>query len=118
VPAHRAIERDEQAGPGRRNQPPRVQAVSARGVIGTGRAADRQAALDFGANEFLDLDHDDLNDIRGGTGGVDLVFDVIGGDIQRRSASIIGTIATLDNAIPALNPTQRSKGRTVIRVRP
>src|SRR4051812_19683528 len=44
-------------------------------VIGTGRAADRQAALDFGANEFLDLDHDDLDDI----GGVDLVFDVIGG---------------------------------------
>src|SRR5258705_2211186 len=35
-------------------------------VIGTGRAADRQAALDFGANEFLDLDHDDLDDIGGG----------------------------------------------------
>src|SRR4051812_32942473 len=44
-------------------------------VIGTGRAADRQAALDFGANEFLDLDHDDLDAV----GGVDLVFDVIGG---------------------------------------
>ena len=48
-------------------------------VIGTGRAADRQAALDFGANEFLDLDDEDLDDI----GGVDLVFDVIGGDIQK-----------------------------------
>src|SRR5512147_2881649 len=44
-------------------------------VIGTGRAADRQTVLDFGANEFLDLDHEDLDDI----GGVDLVFDVIGG---------------------------------------
>jgi len=137
-------------------------------VIGTGRAADRQAALDFGANEFLDLDHDDLNDIGGDIGGVDLVFDVIGGDIQQRSASIIrpggtlvsvvgpaqarpadglaidfvvesvpsqlveiidrvrdgrlrthiGTVATLDNAIPALNPTERRKGKTVIRVRP
>ena len=133
-------------------------------VIGTGRAADRQAALDFGANEFLDLDHEDLDDI----GGVDLVFDVIGGDIQRRSASIIrpggtlvsvvgpaearpvdglaidfvvesvpsqlveivdrvrdgrlrthiGTVATLDDAVPALNPTERRKGKTVIRVRP
>ena len=63
-------------------------------VIGTGRAADRQAALDFGANEFLDLDHEDLDDV----GGVDLVFDVIGGDIQRRSASIIrpgGTLVTV-----------------------
>src|SRR5256885_5138223 len=44
-------------------------------VIGTGRAADRQAALDFGANEVLDLDHEDLDAVGGG----DLVFDVIGG---------------------------------------
>src|ERR1700739_4306174 len=43
-------------------------------VIGTGRAADRQAALDFGAQEFVDLDNDALEDV----GGVDLVFDVIG----------------------------------------
>jgi NADPH:quinone reductase-like Zn-dependent oxidoreductase len=60
-------------------------------VIGTGRAEDRQAALDFGANEFLDLDTDDLEDI----GGVDLVFDVIGGDIQRRSARVIRPGGTL-----------------------
>jgi NADPH:quinone reductase-like Zn-dependent oxidoreductase len=54
-------------------------------VIGTGRAADRQKALDFGAREFVDLDNDALEDL----GGVDLVFDVIGGDIQRRSAGLI-----------------------------
>jgi NADPH:quinone reductase-like Zn-dependent oxidoreductase len=54
-------------------------------VIGTGRAADRRKALAFGAHEFLDLDSDSLQDI----GGVDLVFDVIGGDIQKRSASLI-----------------------------
>jgi NADPH:quinone reductase-like Zn-dependent oxidoreductase len=133
-------------------------------VIGTGRAADRQAALGFGANEFLNLDDEDLEDI----GGVDLVFDVIGGDIQRRSAGIIrpggtlvsvvgpaearpadglavdfvvesvpsqlteiagrardgrlrthiGTVATLDDAVPALNPAERRKGKTVIRVHP
>src|SRR5215213_6196249 len=51
-------------------------------VIGTGRAADRQKTLDFGAQEFFDLDNDALEDV----GGVDLVFDVIGGDIQKRSA--------------------------------
>jgi len=54
-------------------------------VIGTGRAADRQKALDFGAMEFVDLENDALEDV----GGVDLVFDVIGGDIQRRSAGLI-----------------------------
>ena len=32
-------------------------------VIGTGRAADRQTALDFGAQEFLDLDNDSLADV-------------------------------------------------------
>ena len=60
-------------------------------VIGTGRAADRQKALDFGANEFVDLEKDALKDI----GGVDLVFDVIGGDIQKRSAALVRASGTL-----------------------
>lgn len=60
-------------------------------VIGTGRAADRQKALDFGANEFVNLDSDALEDV----GEVDLVFDVIGGDIGRRSARLIRAGGTL-----------------------
>ena len=56
-------------------------------VIGTGRAAHRQAALDFGADEFIDLDNDPLEKI----GQVDLVFDVLGGDIAKRSLSVIRT---------------------------
>jgi NADPH:quinone reductase-like Zn-dependent oxidoreductase len=63
-------------------------------VIGTGRAADREKALDFGAHEFLDLENDALEDL----GGVDLVFDVIGGEIQKRSAAMIrpgGTLVTV-----------------------
>jgi NADPH:quinone reductase-like Zn-dependent oxidoreductase len=62
-------------------------------VIGTGRAADRQKVLDFGAHQFVDLDNDALEDV----GGVDLVFDVIGGDIQKRSALIRagGTLVTI-----------------------
>jgi NADPH:quinone reductase-like Zn-dependent oxidoreductase len=133
-------------------------------VIGTGRAADRQKVLDFGAQEFVDLENDALEDV----GGVDLVFDVIGGDIQKRSAGLIrpgGTLvsvvgpaearptdglaidfvveadraqlgeiiervrdgrlrtnidnsASLDDAVAALNPTERRKGKTIITVRP
>jgi NADPH:quinone reductase-like Zn-dependent oxidoreductase len=60
-------------------------------VIGTGRAADRQRALDFGANEFIDLDSQALEDV----GEVDLVFDLIGGDIQKRSARLVRTGGTL-----------------------
>jgi NADPH:quinone reductase-like Zn-dependent oxidoreductase len=132
-------------------------------VIGTGRAADREAALGFGAHEFLDLENDDVAD----AGAVDLVFDVIGGDIQRRSVELIrpggvlvsvvgppearpaeglaidfvvesdreqlgelvqrvrdgrlrmhiGTVAPLDEALAALNPTSRRSGKTIIRVR-
>ncbi|HEX4700228.1 MAG TPA: NADP-dependent oxidoreductase [Actinomycetes bacterium] len=63
-------------------------------VIGTGRAADREKAIDFGAHEFVDLDNDALEDV----GGVDLVFDVIGGDVQIRSADLVragGTLVTV-----------------------
>src|SRR5213595_3521388 len=63
-------------------------------VIGTGRAADRPTALDFGAMEFVDLDNDALEDV----GGVDLVFDVIGGDIGKRSTGLIrpgGTVVSV-----------------------
>jgi NADPH:quinone reductase-like Zn-dependent oxidoreductase len=132
-------------------------------VIGTGRAADRQPALDFGANEFVDLDNQRLEDV----GEVDLVFDLIGGDIGKRSARLvrvggtlvsivgpsevrpvgglavdfvvesdraqlgeivqrvrdgrlrthIGTVASLDDAVAAFNPSARRPGKTIIRVR-
>jgi NADPH:quinone reductase-like Zn-dependent oxidoreductase len=71
-------------------------------VIGTGRAADRQKALDFGAMEFVDLENDALEDL----GEVDLIFDVIGGDIQKRSAGVIragGTLVTIAGP-PAARP--------------
>jgi NADPH:quinone reductase-like Zn-dependent oxidoreductase len=133
-------------------------------VIGTGRTVDRQKALDFGAHEFVDLGSDTLEDI----GEVDVVFDVIGGEIQERSARLIrpggtlitvtgmagerpregrsvdfvvesipaqltevvqrvrdgrlrtniGDVADLDDAVAALNPAERRKGKTVIEIRP
>src|SRR5438477_9566501 len=64
-------------------------------VIGAGRAAGRQTALDFGVQEFVDLDNDALEDV----GGVDLVFDVIGGDIQKRSAGLIRAGGTLVSVV-------------------
>src|SRR3954452_15698080 len=63
-------------------------------VIGTGRTGGRQTALDFGAQEFVDLDNDTLEDV----GEVDLVFDVLGGEIAKRSAGLIragGTLVTV-----------------------
>jgi NADPH:quinone reductase-like Zn-dependent oxidoreductase len=118
----------------------------------------------FGAQEFVDLENDAMEDV----GGVDLVFDVIGGDIGKRSADLIraggilcpssgpsearpadglavdfvvesdrgqlseivqrvrdgrlrtnlGNVSTLYDAVAALNPTERRRGKTIIRVRP
>ena len=56
-------------------------------VIGSGRTAQREAVLDLGADAFLDLQGDRLEDI----GEVDVVFDVIGGEILDRSARLLGS---------------------------
>lgn len=72
-------------------------------IIGTGRAADRQAALDFGAKEFVDLENESLEDV----GLVDLVFDVFGGDIATRSARLVragGTLVTIAGPAEARPP--------------
>jgi len=72
-------------------------------VIGTGRAADQEKALDLGAKEFVDLDIDNLQDV----GEVDLVFDVIGGDIQKSSATLIkagGTLVSVVGPVEAHPP--------------
>ena len=64
-------------------------------VIATGRAADRAKALDLGASEFVDLDNDTLEDV----GEVDLVFDVIGGEVGRRSARLVRAGGTLVSVV-------------------
>ncbi|WP_406011119.1 NADP-dependent oxidoreductase [Streptomyces sp. NBC_00637] len=79
-------------------------------VVGTGRSADRDTVLDLGAHEFLDLDPE--ADRWEHTGQVDVVFDVIGGDILDRSAALVrpgGTLVTI-----AHQPTVRpDDGRAV-----
>ncbi|MDO3627468.1 NADP-dependent oxidoreductase [Mucilaginibacter sp. BT774] len=54
-------------------------------VVGTGRSNHREEALGFGANEFIDLEREALENIS----QVDLVFDVIGGDVAKRSLALI-----------------------------
>ncbi|MGC4820621.1 NADP-dependent oxidoreductase [Micromonospora sp. DT63] len=77
-------------------------------VIGTGRAVDRDLALSLGARAFVDLDADDLRDV----GEVDVVLDVIGGEILRRSTELVrpgGTLVTI-----ATPPTVQPKdGRAI-----
>ncbi|WP_372351172.1 NADP-dependent oxidoreductase [Streptomyces sp. KL116D] len=63
-------------------------------VIGTGRADDRDRALALGAHAFVDLQGEKLEDV----GDVDVVFDVIGGEILERSTALVrpgGTLVTI-----------------------
>lgn len=63
-------------------------------VIATGRAADRDTALGLGADTFIDLQAEKLED----TGQVDVAFDVIGGEILERSTALVrpgGTLVTI-----------------------
>jgi NADPH:quinone reductase-like Zn-dependent oxidoreductase len=72
-------------------------------VIGTGRATDRDLALDLGVDTFVDLLGDRLEDV----GEVDLVLDVIGGEIQQRSAALVradGTLVTIVGPKPEVRP--------------
>jgi NADPH:quinone reductase-like Zn-dependent oxidoreductase len=77
-------------------------------VIGTGRTDDRDVVLGLGAQAFVDLDTEPLESV----GDVDVVFDVIGGDILERSTALVrrgGTLVTI--AVP---PTAQPKeGRAV-----
>ncbi|MFF2942715.1 NADP-dependent oxidoreductase [Streptomyces niveus] len=77
-------------------------------VIGTGRAADRETVLELGADVFVDLQAEHLEDI----GDVDLVFDVIGGDILDRSAALVragGALVTIAGPVTV----QPADGRAV-----
>jgi len=77
-------------------------------VIGTGRAADREAALGLGADVFMDLQADRLEE----AGEVDVVFDVIGGEVLERSVPLVRTGGTLVTII-GLPKVQPANGRAI-----
>ncbi|MBH1933843.1 NADP-dependent oxidoreductase [Streptomyces sp. AV19] len=77
-------------------------------VVGTGRERDRAAVLEAGAERFVTLDGRFEEEV----GQVDVVMDVIGGDILDRSAAVVragGTLVTI-SAPPKVRPVD---GRAV-----
>ena len=77
-------------------------------IIGTGRAKDRDAVIELGAHEFVDLQSDQLEQVV----PVDVVFDVLGGDVFERSLGVLrpgGRIVT----IAAPPPRQPEDGQAV-----
>ena len=67
-------------------------------VIGTGRARQRPLVTELGADRFIALDADRLEDA---AGQADLVLDTIGGDVLARSPALLrpgGTLVTIKAA--------------------
>jgi NADPH:quinone reductase-like Zn-dependent oxidoreductase len=80
-------------------------------VVGTGRGRARALATELGADRFIALDADRLEDA---AGQADLVVDTIGGDVLARSAVLLrpgGTLVTIKAA--AELPAGRDDIRTV-----
>jgi NADPH:quinone reductase-like Zn-dependent oxidoreductase len=66
-------------------------------VIGTGRANARDLVLQLGAERYLDLAHDTLSEVK----EVDVVFDLVGGDVLGESWPMLrsgGSIVSIVNA--------------------
>ena len=81
-------------------------------VIGTGRSRARPLATELGADRFIALDTDHLEDA---AGQANLVFDTIGGEVLARSPVLLrpgGTLVTIKAAAPP--PASRDDIKTVV----
>jgi NADPH:quinone reductase-like Zn-dependent oxidoreductase len=81
-------------------------------VIGTGRSHSRSLVEELGADRFIALDADRLEDA---TGQADLVFDTIGGEVLTRSPGLLkpgGTLVTIK--ADAQPPATRDDIRTIV----
>ncbi len=83
-------------------------------VVGTGRANARQRVLDLGADAFVDVEQDGWETT---VGQVDLVYDIIGGDVLARSPAIVKPGGALVSVMAPPPPTDRSDIRMVAFVR-
>jgi len=81
-------------------------------VIGTGRSHSRALATELGADRYIALDADHLEDV---AGQADLVFDTIGGDVLAASAALLRPGGTLISVKAAASlPTTRDGIKTLI----
>jgi NADPH:quinone reductase-like Zn-dependent oxidoreductase len=76
-------------------------------VIGTGRAHSRQLVKELGADRFIALDEDRLEDAAGSGFKADVVFDLVGGDVLARSSALLKPGGTLVSVVWRELPADR-----------
>lgn len=77
-------------------------------VVGTGRNNARSLVLELGADRFVDLEQDGWEEA---VGQVDVVYDIIGGDVLARSPVLVkpgGALVSIMAPPPAVRPDIRS----------
>src|SRR5215831_7839337 len=79
-------------------------------VIGTGRSHSRALVTELGADRYLALDADRLDDA---AGRADLVFDTIGGEVAAQSSALLKPGGTLVSVVSWELPADRDDIRTV-----
>jgi len=73
-------------------------------VIGTGRSRARQLVMELGADRFVALDEDRLEDA---AGQADVVFDLVGGDVLARSPALLKPGGALVSVVSPQLPAGR-----------
>jgi NADPH:quinone reductase-like Zn-dependent oxidoreductase len=79
-------------------------------VIGTGRSRAQQLVKELGADRFIALDEDRLEDA---AGSADVVFDLVGGEVLARSSALLKPGGTLVSVVWRELPADRDDIRTV-----
>ena len=92
-------------------------------VIGTGRSRARQLVKELGADRFIALDEErledaagvlrGLRDLRDLRGQADVVFDLVGGEVLARSSALLKPGGTLVSVVSWELPADRDDIRTV-----
>ncbi len=83
-------------------------------VIGTGRSRARQLVMELGADRFIALDTDRLEDA---AGQADVVFDLVGGEVLARSAGLLKPGGALISVVSWEFPAGRDAAQRVDRPR-
>ena len=79
-------------------------------MIGTGRSRARPLVMELGADRFIALDEDRLEDA---AGQADVVFDMVGGEVLARSPALLRPGGALVSVVSLEPPASRDDIKTV-----
>jgi NADPH:quinone reductase-like Zn-dependent oxidoreductase len=82
-------------------------------VIGTGRSHSRSLVMELGADRFVALDEDRLEDAAGSGFQADVVFDMVGGEVLARSSGLLKPGGALVSVVSWDLPADRDDIRKV-----